>query len=208
MVQQKEIFRDKTDILEIKEDEFNLCFIDGTFGHGKTIFLTWLGINSNYKKIYADYEINDKRCVNIYPLTADKLLELNWDRKHTALLLLHEAYKYFDRRLCMKKENKETTETLFQIRKLNTDIAGDIPDLDYLDFRCTDHGNLFFKAIGQLKHFPKRFLFCPAYPVKMYDGYEFYYQRERTFDIDMSNIYDKYNTFERKIKRQRRLISL
>ncbi len=189
---------------KILNDEYNLAFIDGRFGNGKTAFLSYIAytMRYDYYRIYTNYHLNLPNAFYLEKINQDVLLDLNesWrEGMQKSLMVLQESYNYFDKRYCMRKENKGIQTALFQIRKMGIDILADIPRLQYLDFRSLENGNIFIHAGGRLFMNEKK---TNIFLYQLYDIMAF--MPLIHFYIDMSEIFEKkiYDTFE-KTKRQK-----
>lgn len=192
--------------------KYNLGFIDGQFGNGKTGFLTYLGatIGPAYKRVYSNFKINLENAVYLDTLSAPVLLSLNKDRAK-CLMLLHEGYHYFDKWEWNRKKNKEITQALFQIRKLNIDIFVDIPRLDYLINRGKIHGTHYFRAYGEMPHINNGEVIEESgifkYKVMEYDKIkDMFFPKGQAFYLPLYEIYNLYDTFERKLAKQTMLM--
>lgn len=155
-MQQLELFiENEADKMSFSNDEYNLGFIGGKFGSGKTAFLAYLAyeFEKEYEHIFSNFHIDLPNGIFLEKLSKDIILDLNeefeeGDKK--SLMLLQESYNYFDKRYCMKKENKGIQTALFQIRKMGIDIFGDIPAISYLDMRSIENGNIFYQSLGRV----------------------------------------------------------
>jgi hypothetical protein len=199
--------------IQIEPYPYNLGFIDGAFGAGKTSFLAFMGymFGKDYDKVIANFKLDIPNAIFIKELTAPLLLSLNdenSDRRY--LMLLHECYHYFDKRECMKPKNRKVGDALFQIRKLNVDIMGDIPRLSYLGMRPTEHATLFYSAIGKIVGEKNKFLYARMAVVNSGSNEINMVYPINYFFLDMNDIFDKkiFDTKEKVKPTQIPLISL
>lgn len=186
--------------LDFFPDDWNLWFVDGLFGRGKTVFLACFGLyeSENYDFIVGNFHLD---LPNFYFLeSVDKASLLSLPKNlgsERILLLLTEAYNYFDRRYCTTTYQKEIMEAVFQIRKLGVDCVADIVDLNYLDFRAVDCSNGYFRAFGRL-------LDSNVFVYGLFDKFvdlvsDKYYFVPASFPLiplDMSDVFGVYSTKE------------
>jgi len=155
MVKQSHLFFED-EAIKLLSNEYNLGFVDGRFGSGKTAFLAYIAndFKDNYDKIYSNFHLNLDNAIYLDKIDREIILDLNdgyEDGDIKSLMVLQESYNYFDKRECMKKANKGIQTALFQIRKMGIDILADIPKLEYLDFRSQENGTMFFHSLGRLE---------------------------------------------------------
>lgn len=191
----------KRKLFEKKELEYNLHFIEGEFGAGKTLYLTWCAFVSQgyYDFIYSNYPLYIGNAEYIPEITREVLFDLNPDPENKkALLCLQEAYHYFDRRYWGERNNRNIMKALFQIRKLNVDIVADIRDLLYIDFRIIQDATHFLKADRQLKHFPGYFEYVVYVAKRNRFGNIDFVEGQHLF-LYMANLFDKYDTMTKTV---------
>lgn len=176
--------------------EYALHFVEGEFGAGKTLYLTWNAymLQDEYDYIYANYPLFVEGASYLPHITREILFDLNPEPKEKkALLLLQEAYHYFDRRFWNERNNRNIMKALFQIRKLNVDIVADIRDIIYLDFRIVQDATFFIKANRQLKNFPGIFEYKP-YKVRKNKYGNFDFLPQKPIYLNMERVFELYDT--------------
>jgi len=187
----------KDDVDSKIRNKYFFGFIEGDFGDGKTLGLTWIGycFKQIYYKIFANYPIEiDGKSEHLTEINKDILFDLNNSKHRKCLLLLQEAYHYYDKRYCMKKENKEIMEATFQIRKMNVDTIGDIVRHKYLDKRCIDVGKFYMTALANYQNNPNVF----EYGIKKFMGYRYglpQFIMTSRFNINALPLYELYDTY-------------
>lgn len=193
--------------LNFMGDEYVLGFVDGHFGHGKTIFLALLAYlyHKEYDYVVSNFKLNVPNNVVVKTIDENILLNMNPERKYDILMLLHESYRFFDKRECTKKENKQIMKTLFQIRKLNIDIFADIPLLEYLDFRAIENSNIYIHSHGKIINPENHFIFSFMQP-KSFGGTDYFFTPINRFSVNMSEVFNVYDTYET-VKPKYRLIT-
>ncbi len=177
-------------------DEYNLWLIEGGFGRGKTVFLAWCAYEFQhvYDHVWTNFPVYLDTATMLDEITKKKLFELNPDPKaEKHLLLLQEAYHYWDKRASMTKSNITIGQALFQIRKLNVDIIADIRQIDYSDFRIGDQVNFCLRAKGKLAIDPNVF----EYAVLEETDEPLFNDlvESRYFYLDMGYVFDLYDSF-------------
>ena len=179
--------------------EYNIHFVEGKFGAGKTLYLVYNAIKKYdaYDYIYSNFPLYLPKNTMIMEITREKLFELNpKPDKYRVLLCLQEAYHYFDRRYWNEKINKGIMKALFQIRKLNVDIVADIRDILYLDYRIVKDITFFLKANRELKYYPGWFEYIPYRVEKnMFGNYDFHPKKPRY--LYLKPVFDFYDTTQK-----------
>jgi len=173
-------------------DYFFFC-VDGVGGTGKTVLLTALAhlTAKSYKTVYANFTIKGLDNFRLIrgELNKQQILSLDVD----SLLLLTEAYIYFDCRESQKKNNIQRTHAFFQARKKGMDIFFDIPSFNYAELRLKEWTKLIFSAKGCLKNNPNIFV----YDIGMYSAkYDFVYPIAQNKKLNMENVFQFFDSYE------------
>lgn len=187
---------------EIISNKYNLTFVDGLFGNGKTSFLVRFVVDNllKYKKFYANFKINLPNAIKLPKITKHVILNLNKDSEK-CLMVLHESYKYFDKRYNMRKENKDIAEAICQIRKTNIDVIADIPQHEFLDSRMLRFGTSYISAIGELKKHRGCFIY-QGRKLLYLQGIDPIFTYGRKMILNNAEIYKYYNHRERTERQQ------
>ena len=174
----------------MSKQKYLMSMVSGEFGSGKTLFLTHIAKETykSYKHVYANYHLfNIDNFIFLKRINENIIKNLEQD----SLLLINEAYHYFDKRFCMKKENTKTANALMQIRKYHIDMFFDIFDFDYLDLRVRSFTNSYIRAEGEVE----KDIFLYRIYKHDKDTFEFY-KTKNVLLIDMKKTYKYYDTFE------------
>lgn len=175
--------------------KYHLSSIDGAFGDGKTLCLTALVLNKDkekkYDKIYSNYKINVNKNVKLDGINEYTIQDL----KPNSALVIDEAYLYFDRRECNRKANTKTSQSLFQIRKLNIDVFVTIPNNAYIDLRYKELGNEFLHAFGEIDNIKEDGTFLYGYQTYNRE-FDYFNLNGNYFILDGKKYYDLYDTYE------------
>ena len=191
---QKSLLSLKNEIGKTKKDKHTYYFIciDGIGGTGKTVMATlWaLLTHDSYEKVYANYNIDVPNFVKL-PQKLSKAVILNLTPN--SLLVLTEAYLYFDCRESIKKKNREITHALFQARKMGIDIIYDIPSFNYTELRIKAWTKLIIHARGHIKRNDDIFEYDYARYVPSLDDDIIF---KRGIKYNMSSIFKYFDSFE------------
>ena len=178
-----------------RHDYFFLC-VDGVGGKGKTVMLTMLAVflHENYNKVYANFELIGIPNFERLPKKLNKHIILSL--KPNSLILLTEAYIYFDCRECMKTKNIDTTHSLFQARKKGFDIFFDIPSFKYTELRLKEWTKLVVRARGKRDN-TKEGENIFGYDICSYlPDYDMLQTHRIRKQFNMKNIFKRFKSFE------------
>lgn len=175
-----------------KDDYFFFC-VDGLGGYGKTVMLSALTYISHkdYNKVYANFTLKGISNFEKLPKRLSKPIILNLEPN--SLIVLTEAYLYFDCRFSLKSKNIDVTHALFQARKMGFDIIYDIPSFRYSELRLKEWTKLIIHARGRVKKGSSVFrydfgrYFAPIDDVICF---------RKNIPLDMSEYFKYYDSYE------------
>jgi hypothetical protein len=116
-----------------------LYVVLGRKGMGKTLFLTRQAKNSE-REVWANYKlyINER----FKPLSISGLINL----PHNILVLIDEAYTWFESRISSSVLNRYISYIIFQLRKTNTHIYMSAQRFSTLDYRIRIEADVLVKC--------------------------------------------------------------
>lgn len=121
-----------------------LVTIEGNLGSGKTLLLVMMGIISDKNLVYTNFDVDLERFgKNVKEFNLAILLV---EKYNPSIVLIDEAYDYFESRLSMSIENILGSKLLFQSRKKGMDLYLTLQDFTSLDRRFRNLVNMRIKC--------------------------------------------------------------
>lgn len=128
-----------------------LTIIIGRLGSGKTLLMTYLAFINQKRKIYSNYSLYFNRELwNIKDFDLSILLNKG---KDISLVLIDEAYNYFEARLSNSIDNILGSDVLFQSRKKGMDIYLTLQELRTIDVRFRELSDIFIECLGYIEKY-------------------------------------------------------
>lgn len=180
-------------------NQYDFWLVQGRYGTGKTLFLTALSkmLNHNYKKVYANYNLNKDFVPNFEHIDEFSIDVISTFEK-PSMVLITEAYKYIDKRECMKKKNVLISQGIQEIRKDEYFLVCDVMDSAMVDFRFLNVSTAIINALGNKGNLNEKYKNIFEYQYGIYDVIkgEFNFN-PNSFYMDMKDVYNIYDTREK-----------
>lgn len=118
-----------------------IIVIRGLLGSGKTLFLTYLGNKEKKLKVYGNFTLKIKDYTKVTPYDLENIKQ--------GLILIDEAYSWFDSRTSNKQENLYLTNRIgFNSRKRGLTIVISAQLEGSIDLRFRDLADIVITANG------------------------------------------------------------
>lgn len=121
-----------------------LFFIVGKLGSGKTLLMTFLAFINPKRTIYSNYSLFFNR--KLWKIKDFDLSVILTEGYNPSLILIDEAYNYFEARLSSSIENILGSDVLFQSRKKGMDIYLTLQELRTIDIRFRELVDIYIEC--------------------------------------------------------------